>query len=52
VAKDRANFLDDIIGLLDVYGICYCVIGGQGVNTYAEPLVSLDLDLVVAVAQP
>jgi hypothetical protein len=27
------------------------VIGGQGVNAYAEPLVSLDLDLVVAVDQ-
>ena len=26
----------------------YCVIGGQGVNAYADPVVSLDLDLVVA----
>lgn len=36
---------------LDERGIRYCVIGGQGVNAYAEPLVSLDLDLVVAVDQ-
>ena len=28
-------------------GIRYCVIGGQGVNAYAEPLVSLDLDVAV-----
>ena len=27
----------------------YCVIGGQAVNAYVDPLVSLDLDLVVAV---
>lgn len=48
---DHANFLEDIIGLLEVHRIRYCVIGGQGVNAYAEPLVSLDLDLVVVVAQ-
>jgi len=39
------------LGLLAEHQICYCVIGGQGVNAYAEPLVSLDLDLVVAVDQ-
>jgi len=33
------------------YAIRYCVIGGQAVNAYAEPLVSLDLDLAVAVDQ-
>ena len=32
-------------------GIRFCVIGGQAVNAYVEPLVSLDLDLVVAVDQ-
>lgn len=32
-------------------GIRYCVVGGQAVNAYAEPLVSLDLDLVIAVDQ-
>jgi hypothetical protein len=26
----------------------YCVIEGQAVNAYAEPLVSLDLELVIA----
>jgi hypothetical protein len=51
VALDRSDFLESLIGLLDERGIRYCVIGGQGVNAYAEPLVSLDLDLVIAIDQ-
>lgn len=49
VAHDQSDFLEHLIALLDEHAIRYCVIGGQGVNAYAEPLVSLDLDLVVAV---
>jgi hypothetical protein len=51
VAMDQSNFLESLIALLAEHKIRYCVIGGQGVNAYAEPLVSLDLDLVVAVDQ-
>jgi len=51
VTVDRSNFLENLIGLLEDNGIRYCVIGGQGVNAYVEPLVSLDLDLVIAVEQ-
>ena len=51
VAMDQSNFLEGLIALLADNKIRYCVIGGQGVNAYAEPLVSLDLDLVVAVDQ-
>jgi hypothetical protein len=51
VAHDQSNFLDQLIALLEEHKIRYCVIGGQGVNAYVEPLVSLDLDLVVAVDQ-
>jgi hypothetical protein len=51
VAMDKSNFLEGLIALLAEHQIRYCVIGGQGVNAYAEPLVSLDLDLVVAVDQ-
>jgi len=51
VAMDESNFLEGLIGLLAEHKIRYCVIGGQGVNAYVEPLVSLDLDLVVAVDQ-
>ncbi|HEX6032930.1 MAG TPA: nucleotidyl transferase AbiEii/AbiGii toxin family protein [Anaerolineales bacterium] len=40
--------LENLIELLKKHGIRFCVIGGQAVNAYAEPLVSLDLDLVVA----
>ena len=48
VTQDRTDFLDDFLSLLTDNGIRYCVIGGQGVNAYAEPLVSLDLDVAVA----
>src|SRR5437870_2393480 len=51
VTMDRSNFLDNLIALLSEHAIRYCVIGGQGVNAYVEPLISLDLDLVVAVGQ-
>lgn len=48
VTIDRTDFLERLISLLSEHGIRYCVIGGQAVNAYAEPLVSLDLDLVIA----
>ncbi|HEY1220989.1 MAG TPA: nucleotidyl transferase AbiEii/AbiGii toxin family protein [Bryobacteraceae bacterium] len=51
VTVDHSDFLDSLIALLAEGGIRYCVIGGQAVNAYVEPLVSLDLDLVVAVDQ-
>ena len=51
VTLDRSDFLQSLLTLLAERGIRYCVIGGQGVNAYAEPLVSLDLDLVIAVDQ-
>lgn len=48
VTVDEADLLGDFVRLLDSRGIRYCVIGGQAVNAYVEPLVSLDLDVVVA----
>jgi hypothetical protein len=51
VTLDHSNFLESLIALFKDHGIRYCVIGGQGVNAYVEPLVSLDLDLVIAVEQ-
>ncbi|MCS6826406.1 MAG: nucleotidyl transferase AbiEii/AbiGii toxin family protein [Caldilinea sp.] len=51
VTIDRSNFLQRLISLLTEHQIHYCVIGGQAVNAYVEPLVSLNLDLVVAVEQ-
>jgi Nucleotidyl transferase AbiEii toxin, Type IV TA system len=51
VTVDQANLLESLITLLEENQIKYCVIGGQAVNAYADPLVSLDLDLVVSVDQ-
>jgi hypothetical protein len=51
VIGDESNFLEAVVALLVENDIRYCVIGGQGVNAYVDPLVSLDLDLVVAVDQ-
>jgi hypothetical protein len=48
VTTDRAGFLDQFLALLRDSGTRYCVIGGQGVNAYVDPVVSLDLDLVIA----
>lgn len=43
--------VEDLLKLFEENGIRYCVIGGQAVNHYVDPLVSLDLDLVVATDQ-
>ncbi len=48
VTVDHANLLESLIAFLNEHQVKYCVIGGQAVNAYADPLVSLDLDLVVA----
>jgi nucleotidyltransferase AbiEii toxin of type IV toxin-antitoxin system len=48
VTMDDSDLLHDLISLLDENKARYCVIGGQAVNAYAEPLVSLDLDIVIA----
>jgi hypothetical protein len=49
VVQDRSNFLQGILDLLEQNGIRYCAVGGVAVNAYVEPVVTLDLDLVVAV---
>ena len=51
ITMDHSDLLENLISLLNEQGIRFCVIGGQAVNAYVEPLVSLDLDLVVAVDQ-
>lgn len=49
VVEDKSNFLERVIALLEDNGIRYCVIGGVGVNAYAAPMVTEDLDIVIAV---
>ncbi len=51
ITMDESGFLEQIIAALDDNDVLYCVIGGQGVNAYVDPLVSLDLDLVIAAEQ-
>jgi len=51
VTMDQANLFERLISLLDENLIQYCVIGGQAVNAYVDPLVSLDLDLAVSADQ-
>lgn len=49
ITMDTTNLLESLITFLKERGVRFCVIGGQAVNAYVEPLVSLDLDLAVAV---
>jgi hypothetical protein len=48
VTTDHVGFLEGIITLLTETGVRYCLVGGQAVNAYVEPVVSLDLDIAVA----
>lgn len=47
VANGQTDAVALLLSLLEQVGADYCVIGGLAVNAYAEPVVSLDLDLVV-----
>ena len=47
VANGETDVIEILLGLLQETGSPYCVIGGLAVNAFAEPVVSLDLDLVV-----
>lgn len=48
VVRDGSDLLEELIPLLEKHGVRYCVVGGQGVNAYVDPVVSLDLDLAIA----
>ncbi len=47
IGKNRVDFLQLVLDILKKNKIPFCVIGGLAVNAYAEPVVSLDLDMVV-----
>ena len=47
VTNSQEDFLQDFLDPLEERDVPFCVIGGLAVNAYAEPVVSLDLDLVV-----
>jgi hypothetical protein len=44
----KRDILQQLLEILAETRSAYCVIGGLAVNAYAEPVVSLDLDIVVA----
>jgi hypothetical protein len=49
VAKGKSDILQQFLAILIETDSRYCVIGGLAVNAYVEPVVSLDVDIVVAV---
>ena len=52
VTMDESGLLESLLAFLENRKVPFCIIGGQAVNAYAEPLVSLDLDIAVAVDDP
>ena len=51
VANGKADILQIFLGILSRTHSDYCVIGGLAVNAYVEPVVSLDLDIVIALPE-
>lgn len=47
LANGEKDILQIFLDLLSETGTAYCVVGGLAVNAYVEPVVSLDLDVVV-----
>jgi len=48
VTNSQADLIQLVLDMLEESHTEYCVIGGLAVNAYAEPVVSLDLDIVVS----
>ncbi len=49
VARGKSDILQQFLAILTETVSRYCVIGGLAVNAYVEPVVSLDVDIVVAI---
>lgn len=47
LSHTKKDIIQEVINLLNKFKINYCVIGGLAVNAYVEPVVSLDLDIVI-----
>jgi hypothetical protein len=48
IANGKIDIIEIVTGILMELGTEYCLIGGLAVNAYVEPVVSLDLDIIVA----
>ena len=51
IANGKSDILQIFLDILVKTGTSYCVIGGLAVNAYVEPVVSLDLDIVVKASE-
>ncbi|MBI4811197.1 MAG: hypothetical protein HY800_07140, partial [Ignavibacteriales bacterium] len=49
IANGKQDILNEFVNHLKQQRAHFCVIGGLAVNAYAEPVVSLDIDIVIAV---
>ena len=49
LANGKSDIIQIFLNLLEKLDLDYCVIGGLAVNAYAEPVASLDLDLVLTI---
>jgi hypothetical protein len=48
VTMDESDLFGRLLDTLERERIAYCLVGGQGVNAYVSPLISLDLDFAIA----
>ncbi|HOE12327.1 MAG TPA: nucleotidyl transferase AbiEii/AbiGii toxin family protein [bacterium] len=48
LANGKSDILQELLVILTETESRYCVIGGLAVNAYVEPVVSLDVDIVIA----
>lgn len=51
LTNNKQDLLQGFVDVLNARNIKFCVIGGLAVNSYTEPVVSLDMDIVIAVEQ-
>lgn len=51
ITNSKDDFFEKFINFLKEKDIKFCIIGGLAVNAYCEPVVSLDLDIVILVSQ-
>lgn len=49
IANGKSDVIQEFLETLSILKTDYCVIGGLAVNAYADPVASLDLDLVLAI---
>ncbi len=47
LSNGEQDIIQQLLNLLTELDIDYCIIGGLAVNAYVDPVVSLDLDIVV-----